>query len=58
MTDHEPNDTITKPLTPKAEDGLVVIKDPPEHAMNMTADAAEISGIKLLDAADEARKKT
>ena len=58
MTETKPTDTITEPLTPKAVDGLVVVEDPPEHALNMTADAAEISGIKLLEAADEARQRS
>lgn len=48
---------ITKPLTPKATYGVVEIKDPPESAMNLTADAAEISGLRLVDAADRARKR-
>lgn len=51
------DDIITDPLTPKAADGAVVVKDPPESAMNRTADAAEISGIRLLDAADQARNQ-
>lgn len=49
--------TITDPLTPEAVDGRVVIEDPPESAMTLTADAAEISGIRLLDASDRARKE-
>lgn len=59
MTDRnpEPDDLIIDPLTPKAVDGQVVVKDPPPAAMTMTADAAEVSGIRLLDAADQARKK-
>ena len=59
MTDHpsKPDDIITKPLTPEPVDGTVVVKDPPEAAMNLTADAAEISGIRMLDAADRARKQ-
>jgi len=52
-----PEDLITEPLTPEPTDGVVVVKDPPEAAMNLTADAAEISGIRLLDAADRARKQ-
>lgn len=47
---------ITDPLTPKATHGRVEIKDPPASAMNMTADAAEISGLRLVDAADRARE--
>ena len=50
-------DLITAPLTPKARHGVVEIKDPPEAAMNLTADAAEISGLRLVDAADRARRR-
>ncbi len=52
----EPADP-TKPMSPRAVDGAVVVKDPPEAAMDLTADAAEISGIRLIDAADKARKR-
>lgn len=48
---------IVDPLTPKARHGVVEIKDPPEAAMNLSADAAEVSGLRLLDAADRARKR-
>ena len=51
-----PRGLITEPLTPKPVDGAVEVKDPPEAAMNLTADAAEISGLRMLDAADRARK--
>ena len=47
----------TKPLSPRAVDGAVVVKDPPEATMDLTADAAEISGLRLIDAADKARKR-
>ena len=47
----------TKPLSPRAVNGAVVVKDPPEAAMELTADAAEISGLRLIDAADKARKR-
>lgn len=47
----------TKPMSPRAVDGAVVVKDPPEAAMDLTADAAEISGLRLIDAADKARKR-
>ena len=47
----------TRPMAPRAVDGAVVVKDPPEAAMDLTADAAEISGIRLIDAADKARKR-
>lgn len=46
-----------KPLSPQAVDGAVVVVDPPDASMTLTADAAEISGIRLLDAADQARKR-
>lgn len=48
---------IVAPLTPTARHGVVEVKDPPEAAMNLTADAAEISGLRLIDAADRARKR-
>lgn len=57
MTDKPRSGLITEPLTPKARHGVVEIKDPPEAAMNLTADAAEVSGIRMLDAADRARKR-
>ncbi|RZJ02575.1 MAG: hypothetical protein EON89_14710 [Brevundimonas sp.] len=53
----KPDDLIVDPLTPTPEDGAVVVKDPPEAAMTLTADAAEISGLRMLDAADQARKQ-
>ena len=46
---------MTGPLDPKAKDGLVVVVNPPEAAMNLTPDQADISGVRLLDAADKAR---
>ncbi len=54
---NKPAPDPTKPMSPRAVDGAVVIKDPPETAMDLTADAAEISGLRLIDAADEARKR-
>ena len=45
-----------KPLTPKAEPGAVRVVDPPEVAITMTADAAEISGLRLIAEADAARR--
>ena len=47
----------TKPMSPEAVDGAVVVQDPPDAAMDLTADAAEISGLRLIDAADKARKR-
>ena len=52
-----PHKTITDPLTPKAVEGEVVVKDPPEAAMNLTPHAAEVSGLRMLDAADVARRE-
>lgn len=54
----EPTDEkiIQNPLTPEPLEGLVRIVDPPESAMILTADAAEVSALKLLDAADESRR--
>ena len=43
-------------LYPKGEDGLVVVKNPPTAEMHMSPDEADISGIRLLDAAERARK--
>ena len=57
MPKKSPPTDPTKPMSPKAVDGGVVIKDPPEAAMDLTADAAEISGIRLIDAADKARRR-
>ncbi len=49
---------ITQPLTPQeTTDGLVRVVDPPEVAMELTADAAEISGLRLLEESDKARRR-
>lgn len=53
----DPDETIVEPLTPKSKDGLVEVRDPPADPMTLTPDAAEITGIRLLDAADQARKR-
>lgn len=57
MPDKQPPADPTKPMAPKAVDGRVIVKDPPPAAMDLTADAAEISGLRLIDAADKARKR-
>lgn len=44
------------PLKPRAEPGLVIVENPPGAKMHMTAEEADISGIRLLDAADRARR--
>ena len=41
---------------PEADDSLVVVQNPPSDPMHMTPDEADISGIRMLDAADCARK--
>jgi hypothetical protein len=57
MPTPKPNDPdlISKPLTPKGADGSVVVRDPPEAAMTLTPDAAEISGLRMIEEADKAR---
>jgi len=57
MPDTPPPTDPTEPLSPKAVDGHVIVKDPPPAALDLTADAAEISGIRLLDAAAKARER-
>lgn len=57
MTEDADKDLITKPLTPTAKHGTVIVKDPPEASMSLSPDAAEISGLRLVDAADRARKR-
>ena len=44
------------PLKPAAGDGVVVVENPPSAPMHMSPDEADISGIRMLDAADRARK--
>lgn len=58
MSDKTPNpqDPRQGPLDPAAGDGVVIVKDPPNAEMQMTPDEADISGIRMLDAAEEARK--
>ncbi len=46
-----------KPLTPKAGEGRVTLVNPPEAALVLTPDAAEITGLRLIAEADEARRK-
>ncbi|RZJ92039.1 MAG: hypothetical protein EON88_16785 [Brevundimonas sp.] len=57
MTDESKHDPARQgPLLPHAEPGKVVIENPPAAPMHMTAEEADISGIRLLDAADAARR--
>ncbi len=48
---------FTGPLNPVGREGEVEVKDPPEAAMHMSAEEADLSGIRMLDAADEARRQ-
>lgn len=45
------------PLNPEPQAGQIVVKDPPNEPLLLTPDEADISGLRLLDAADKARKK-
>ena len=56
MTQPSEVQPIVDPMTPEAVDGYVEAVDPPETKMKMTPDAAEISAIRLLDAAAKARE--
>ncbi|CAN5302119.1 hypothetical protein BH09PSE1_BH09PSE1_03970 [soil metagenome] len=51
------DDLITEPLEPTVLNHAVVVIGPGPVALAMTADAAEISGLRLLDAAEKARRK-
>lgn len=54
--DHKPDPARLGPLKPQVEPGRVIIENPPAAPMHMTAEEADISGIRLLDAAAAARK--
>lgn len=57
MKDKPPSDDPRQgPLHPVAGDGVVVVENPPNAPMHMTPDEADISGIRMLDAADRSRK--
>ena len=57
MNPRNPTDDARKgPLKPEADLGAVVVGDPPQDAMVMTPDEADVSAIRLLDAADKARR--
>ena len=45
------------PLNRVGWEGQGEVKDPPEAAMHMSAEEADLSGIRMLDAADEARRQ-
>lgn len=53
----QPREPLTGPLVPEAKDGLVVVVNPPDEPMHLTPDQADVSGVRLLDAADKARGK-
>jgi hypothetical protein len=53
----EPTNDPTTPLAPKAVDGAVLVENPPSEPLELTADAADISALRLMDAADAARKR-
>lgn len=56
MPDKTPaHDPRQGPLKPVAHEGLVVVENPPGKPMHMTPDQADISGVRLLDAAEQAR---
>lgn len=57
MSDDPDDPIITAPMEPKSVDGEVHAVDPPPAKLKMTPDAAEISGIRLLQASDRARKR-
>lgn len=53
-----PEDDLRQgPLNPRGEDGLVVVENPPGKPMHMSPDEADISGIRMLDAAHDARRR-
>lgn len=57
MTTNADDDKLRKgPLKPAGEDGLVVIENPPDAPLHMSPDEADISGIRLMDAAHRARQ--
>ena len=55
MTRPSETPTVTDPMKPEAIDSLVEAVDPPKAKLKMTADAAEVSAIRLLDASMKAR---
>ena len=52
------SDPRTGPLVPVGKDGVVVIQNPPDAPMHLTPDQADISGVRLMDAAEKALGKT
>jgi len=56
MQESENTDPIDEPMEAKAGDRDVRVRVPADGYLTMTADAAEISALRLLDAADKSRK--
>jgi hypothetical protein len=44
------------PLKPASADRVVVVEDPPNDTLLMTPDEADISAVRMMDAADRVRK--
>lgn len=44
------------PLKPVSADRVVVVENPPNDTLLMSPDEADISAIRMMDAADRARK--
>jgi len=51
-----PQGTRKGPLKPSARDRVVVIADPPNDTLRMSPEEADISAVRLMDAADRSRK--
>lgn len=43
------------PLKPKADIGEVLVENPPSDPLLMTPDEADVSAIRLMESADDAR---
>jgi hypothetical protein len=55
-TNHKPHGTRKGPLNPSAEDRVVVIGNPPNDTLRMSPEEADVSAVRLMDAADRSRK--
>lgn len=58
MEKPEKTETIDEPMAVEAGDRDVRVGVPYDGVLTLTADAAEISGLRLLDAADKARRRS
>ncbi len=54
--DKSPDSAMTGALKPVADHGIVVVENPPAAPMHMTPDQADVSGVRLLDVAEKARR--